>query len=150
MTVKFSKGGFTLVEVLVVVAIISILASVFLVGLRGFRGGAYDSRRLGDLQKVQSYLEIYYNKDRRYPSSSTWSELSSAITTAGIGVTSIPNDPISSQTYYYGVSSDRQSYVLGAKISDPDSSLLKESGDADGTVYGVYCGDDQAIYCVQS
>ncbi|MEK7593179.1 MAG: type II secretion system protein, partial [Patescibacteria group bacterium] len=43
-----TKKGFTLIEMLIVIAIISILASVFLVGLRGFRGGAYDSRRMMD------------------------------------------------------------------------------------------------------
>ena len=95
-----SKKGFTLIEMLIVIAIISILASVFLVGLRGFRAGAYDARRLADLQKVQSYLEIYYTKNRAYPNvsattASGWISLQNELVSADVGVTAIPNDPLS-------------------------------------------------------
>ncbi len=140
--------AFTLIEMLIVIAIISILASVFLVGLRGFRGGAYDSRRMTDLQRVQSYLEIYYSNGRQYPNVSTWSALQTAITTANIGVTSVPNDPLPGETYYYGVdSTDFQSYVLGAKFSTVDHSSLKEITEIDGTVFGVNC--DDPVFCIR-
>jgi len=140
-------AGFTLIEMLVVVAIIAILASVFLIGLRGFRGSAYDSRRLSDLQKVQSYLELYYNQGRAYPNASTWDELNTELSGAGLGITSIPNDPLSSQSYYYGVDDDFQSYVLGAMLSDPSSSLLTETADIDESTFGVDCTDP--IYCIR-
>ena len=139
--------GFTLVEMLVVVAIIGILASVFLIGLRGFRGSAYDARRLSDLQKVQGYLELYYNKNREYPNASTWAELQTALV-ADAGVSAIPNDPLSAQTYEYAAdSSDFQSYVLGATLSDENAGALNESHELDGTVLGIDCADP--VYCVQ-
>ena len=140
--------GFTLIEMLIVIAIISILASVFLVGLRGFRAGAYDSRRMADMQKVQAYLEIYYTRNRLYPNVSTWSALQSELVNSEVGISAIPNDPIPGQTYYYGVdSSDFQSYVLGAKFSTPDHSALKEPTELDGTVLGVNC--DDPVFCVK-
>ncbi len=142
--------GFTLVEMLVVVAIIGILASVFLIGLRGFRGSAYDARRLSDLQKVQGYLELYYNKNRAYPNASTWGELETALTDpdAGAGVNAIPNDPLATQTYQYAPdSSDFQSYVLAATLSDENAGALGESHELDGTVLGIDCTDP--VYCVQ-
>ena len=142
------KKGFTLIEMLIVVAIIAILASVFLVGLRGFRAGAYDSRRISDLQKMQSYLEIYYTKNRAYPNVSTWSDLQTTLINAGVGVTAIPNDPISGNNYYYGIdNSDFQSYVLGARFSTSDHSSLKEQTEVDGNVFGVDCEDP--VFCIR-
>ncbi len=146
-----TKKGFTLIEMLIVIAIIAILASVFLVGLRGFRGGAYDSRRISDLQKTQSYLELYYTKNRAYPNVSTWTDLGTALVNSNIGITSIPNDPLNSSTganYYYGVdNTDFQSYVLGSTLSTSDHSALKENSEVDGTVLGVTC--DDPVFCVR-
>ena len=140
--------AFTLIEMLIVIAIISILASVFLVGLRGFRGGAYDARRMADLQRVQGYLEIYYTQNRVYPNVSTWSALQTALINANIGITSIPNDPLPGGTYYYGVNSaDFQGYALGARFSTVDHSSLKEPTEIDGTVFGVNC--DDPVFCVR-
>ncbi|MEK7634379.1 MAG: prepilin-type N-terminal cleavage/methylation domain-containing protein [Patescibacteria group bacterium] len=147
---KIKNKGFTLIEMLIVIAIISILSSIFLVGLRGFRGGAYDSRRIADLQKIQSYLEIYYTKYRTYPdTSNNWTSLQGMLRSAGI--TSIPNDPLfesAGQTYYYGVdTNDFQSYILGAKFSTSDHASLRESTEPDGTILGVDC--DDPVFCVQ-
>jgi type II secretory pathway pseudopilin PulG len=137
---------------LVVIAIIAILASIFLVGLRGFREGAYDSRRASDVRNVQNYLELYYNKTRSYPNVNTWMALQQALVNAQIGVTSIPHDPQSqggtdvARDYLYGVSADQQQYVLRAQLST-DSQLLQD--DADGTQHGVDCSDGASrYYCI--
>ena len=148
-----TKKGFTLIEMLIVIAIISILASVFLVGLRGFRGGAYDSRRMMDIQKVQSYLEIYYTKNRQYPDESLWSGLQTALINAGTGVTAIPNDPLSTSgnTYYYGVdNSDFQSYVLGARFSTSEHSSLSEQTelDDDNKPFATTFSCNDPVFCI--
>ncbi|MBI4993780.1 type II secretion system protein [Candidatus Wolfebacteria bacterium] len=152
------KKGFTLIEMLIVVAIIAILSSVFLVGLRGFRSSAYDARRLADLQKIQSYLEIYYTKYRCYPSSQTpgcstgadtsvsWADLGTALNAAGV-VNNLPNDPIPGGTYSYGISADRQSYVLGAPLTAGHSAYNEPTTIA-ATTYGVSCAKD-SIFCIK-
>lgn len=141
--------GFTLIELLIVVAIIGLLASVVLVGLGGFRARGRDARRIADLRETQNALELYYTKNNAYPSISgadSWASLKTSLTGAGIGVTTISNDPLgSSRTYQYGVSSDFQNYVLKATLEDSNNPALND--DVDGTVYSVDCTDP--VYCVQ-
>ncbi|MFA6136412.1 MAG: type II secretion system protein [Candidatus Paceibacterota bacterium] len=160
-----SEKGFTLVEMLVVVAIIAILASIFLVGLRGFRGSAYDSKRLADLQRSQSYLEIYYSKNRSYPTGITqWSgaggSLQGALAGAGIGVTAIPNDPqfadVPANNYGYKSCDSGQGYVISAFISANSSSFKDAPGVGEencDTGTGFTCADtsgDLKRYCTGS
>lgn len=148
------QKGFTLVEMLVVVAIIAILSSVFLVGLRGFRAQAYDTRRISDIQKIQSQLELFYNQQRRYPA--TLSELSS------VGGYTAPTDPVSRESYRYvpcsgGPSGYHQSYVIGATL-DNKSSILDDQNEIDDDDIGsmscvgsISCGSDgptEKEYCV--
>ena len=136
-----------------VVAIIAILSSVFLIGLRGFRGSAYDARRLSDLQKVQSYLELYYNKARTYPDKASYEELmkDDAFLSA-IGISALPDDPISGAHYLYAVDIDGQSYILGAILSDPNAAALDESQEIDTLppgFSGIDCADDETpAYCI--
>lgn len=153
MKKNLNQKGFTLVEMLVVVAIIAILASVFLVGLRGFRGSAYDSRRLSDIQKVQSYLELYYNQQRHYPVASTWEQLQSELSGAGIGVNSLPNDPVAGQKYRYESCGDPvnpQSYILSARMSDPKSRIVvdQEGISSICSNVGKTCDKVNGEYCV--
>ena len=114
MIKSMSQKGFTLVEMLVVIAIIAILASIFLVGLQGFRGSAYDARRLSDTTNIQSQLELYYNQHGNYPADLT-------------ALSSLPTDPTYAGTdkrtgYYYCVSSNTQSYIVGALLSAANSA----------------------------
>src|ERR1035441_6676978 len=62
-----AQSGFTLIEILIVVAIIAILASVVLVGLGPTQQAGRDARRISDLNEAQNGLELYYNKCGYYP-----------------------------------------------------------------------------------
>lgn len=156
-----NKKGFTLIEVLIVVSIIGILASIVLVGLGAFRRAGRDARRVADLRQVQNALELYFSKCGFYPGVSgpsacnsgtptDWSGFSSALTGAGIGISSVSNDPLApTRNYEYGRSSDGQSYVLKAQLEDATHPSLKD--DVDGTVYSVDCSDTATVgnYCIQ-
>ena len=61
--------GFTLIELLVVIAIIGILSSVVLASLNSARKRARDTRRLSDMNQIQTALEYYYDNHGRYPQS---------------------------------------------------------------------------------
>jgi prepilin-type N-terminal cleavage/methylation domain-containing protein len=60
-----NKKGFTLIEVLTVVAIIGLLASIVLVGLGSFRTRGRDTRRIADLRSTQNALELYLDSIRQ-------------------------------------------------------------------------------------
>ena len=59
--------GFTLVEILVIVAIIGILASILVVGSNQSSSGSRDVQRQADLRIVSTALELYKGKYGRYP-----------------------------------------------------------------------------------
>jgi len=148
---KFRKG-FTLIEMLIVITIIALLASIILVGMSGARAKTRDARRVADLHNVMNALELYYAKNSNYPDETSWGGLTTALTTGNIGVSRIPQDPLSSSPnsniYYYGASFDTQDYVLGAKL-ETDDAALDEDIDNIGDTYGVPCSDADYHYCTR-
>jgi prepilin-type N-terminal cleavage/methylation domain-containing protein len=138
--------GFTLIEMLVVIAVIGLLAALILVGLSSFRTRGRDTRRIADLKEVQNGLEVYYMKNGNYPNVNTWSALETALVGADIGITSIPKDPTATYNYVYGVDATQQHYVIGATIEDEAGNQSLLANDLDGTVYNVNCNDP--VYCV--
>lgn len=147
------RRGFTLIEVLIVIAIIGILASVVLVGLGPIQKQGRDSRRVSDLRQTQNGLELYFNRNGRYPAAATWTDLRNALIGGGIGVSNVPNDPrnVAPYVYQYGTDVSGSSYTLGAQLEDTNNPVLQD--DIDGTVNGVNCGsgspETPPVYCVQ-
>ncbi|OGZ18789.1 MAG: hypothetical protein A2175_00710 [Candidatus Nealsonbacteria bacterium RBG_13_42_11] len=64
---KKKNIGFTLIEILVVIAIIGLLSSVVLVSIKGGAEKARDARRQEDLNTIQKALEMYEIDHGSYP-----------------------------------------------------------------------------------
>lgn len=81
-----SRIGFTLIEIMVVIAIISILASVLYVNFNNAREASRDQVRKTDLKQLQLAIELYKAQNGRYPaagcSAAAWAG-SGPVNTAG-------------------------------------------------------------------
>ena len=64
---RFHPKGFTIIELLTVIAIIGILAGIGLINLNKARAKGRDAKRKSDIHVIQNALEQYYAKFRRYP-----------------------------------------------------------------------------------
>lgn len=62
-----SLRGFTLIELLVAISIVAILATIGLISYSGAQRSARDGKRKQDLQAIRSALELYYQKNSRFP-----------------------------------------------------------------------------------
>lgn len=63
-----NKKGFTLVELLVVVAIIGILAAIAIPQFAAYRTRAYNSASQSDLRNFKTAMESVYADNQKYPS----------------------------------------------------------------------------------
>ena len=65
---KRGKGGFTLVELLIVIMIIGILAGLVMLGIGEARDSAEATRIINDLRSVKAACLMYYAEEGNWPS----------------------------------------------------------------------------------
>jgi general secretion pathway protein G len=170
-TIKRDQRGFTLVELLIVVAVIAILGTVAVFALTRSQRAARDTTVVYDLNQMQTALEYYYTENGRYPevvADGFWSDS----TKPGLAkelhkqLDALPQPPRDGQQYVYMVNKKGTSYYLQAELEDPKHASL--TTDIDGTVGGpgwaeilsddtvnttdpqLNCDDSQKAYCVSS
>jgi type II secretion system protein G len=65
-----NKKGFTLVELLIVIAILGVLVTVGLAGFRSSQARGRDAQRKSNLKQLSSALELYFSDYEAYPDAS--------------------------------------------------------------------------------
>jgi prepilin-type N-terminal cleavage/methylation domain-containing protein len=131
---KKNQKGFTLIELLVVIAIIGILSTLSVLALNSARARARDAKRIADIRQIQTALEMYYNMNNTYPSSTldvletTNPPLLVAVPTAPIppdGDCTTTNNPYTyaQTTFGAAASSYTLTYCLGAATGGVSAGL---------------------------
>ncbi|MCL4406106.1 MAG: type II secretion system GspH family protein [Patescibacteria group bacterium] len=159
-----SQKGFTLVEMVIVIAVIGILMGLVFNGTRSVQANARDTRRQADLKKVQTYLELYFNKCGHYPvttftipadsckitAAPTYNQLVTLLESTVASGGEMPHDPITTpgHEYQYGVdiAAGQQGfdYVLGAQMEKG----VPTGGVTTDPLYGI-AGCGTTLYCVK-
>jgi len=64
---KSGQKGFTLIELMIVVAIIGILAAIAIPQFASYRAKAFDKAAQSDIRNIKTALEATYADDMGYP-----------------------------------------------------------------------------------
>ena len=132
--------GFSLVEILVVVTIISILASIAAVSYSRFVKQSRDARRKTDIEQIRAAIELYRNFNDVYPTPGMVFGSSSIVDSGQtVYMSKVPMDPMPTPyTYYYtSTAPTYQDYKICAYI---------EGGNTTSVV--VSCGSLNCNYCM--
>lgn len=110
MSIIKMKKGFTIIELLVVVAIIAILVSVIMANIRGAKEKARDVTRMSDIKTFTNVLGLYQTSKGQYPIYDgyiTGSDVMSQSLLNEMVTKAIPLDPLNKEAgginyrYYY-------------------------------------------------
>lgn len=139
------QSGFTLIEMLVVISIIGILATLVAANLNSARSRARDAERKSDIKNIQTALRLYYNDFGGYPKASGGGNILGcgtgtslcpwrsewAVTVNGgttVYMSTLPGDPLTSTQSYRYTYTDSDDYVLSACLENgSDTNGVPES-----------------------
>lgn len=149
---KKDSSGFTLIELIVVIAILGILAGIGLTSFRTSQMKSRDAKRKSDLEQVQRALEMYMNDYSNYPTSAggkivlpggalTWGTSEFKDSKDTIYIKQLPGDPRGSPEYCYvydvGPPIVYKIYATLENSEDPKATLNVNCGAGEGYNYGV-------------
>ena len=113
------QGGFTLLELLIVIVIIGILALLIIPNITSAPKKARDTKRKTDITTLRKGLEEYFVNNNVYPDS-TGTGLSALTTGTAPIVKTLPTDPknASPYTYVYTSANSNSTYTLDACLEN--------------------------------
>jgi general secretion pathway protein G len=127
---KQNKSGFTIVEIVIVVVVIGILASIVIIGYNQVQARGRDSKRKADITNIVKALELYYSDNGSYPVASG--------TNSSVGPTWYSSDTSSWSSFVSTLTG-----VMDIVPSDPRNSVGDVTSSSSAFSYAYFGGD----YC---
>ncbi|MDQ3008458.1 MAG: prepilin-type N-terminal cleavage/methylation domain-containing protein, partial [bacterium] len=125
------KSGFTMIELLIVIAILGALLLFMALALARYQGKARDSERKADLDRIKIAFEDYYNDNSCYPPPEVLNDCGGASLQPHLNT--VPCDPLSKDPYVYIPldGNECKGYrILGNLEDDQDSAIANLGCDA--------------------
>jgi len=132
------RRGFTLLELLIVIAIIGILVAMGTVSYSTAQKRARDSKRQGDMKAIQNAFEQYY---AAHSGSYPGSPCPNPLPIQPDNSFSIPTDPKNASPYIYSFSCSPTSYCFCA---------LLEMGGGNSAANCNFAGSPKNYFCVKN
>ena len=148
MNRRHITSGFTLVELLVVITIIALLATVGLVSYSSATKNARDARRLSDLERVRQALVLRRSDKGSYPSGTNWNSMINTLRTEGY----LSSDAVTvkdpkdgdaiavcgGQTHRYLYNSDGSIFSVGAVFENTNKTPLCDTTASPACTYKCF------------
>lgn len=120
-------SGFTLIEIIIVMALIAILATALWGNFFSSLAKGKDSRRKQDLDTIAKAVELYYTDNKAYPLPTViqWgTAFSNSSNSMVIYMQKLPQDPGYPSSNSYCYNSDGYYYKLYANLENPNDSKI--------------------------
>lgn len=157
---RASSRGFTLIELLIVIGIIIIIASLVIVSVSKARSRGRDAKRIADLSTIQLALEMYREKNQKYPPERDGWDAATGTGTVQLNwealnvdlsdyLSPLPKDPLNKPGYRYYVDMENTLTTLTAgptgarivtKLEDDNDAMASDVCSSVSDYYVVVLG----------
>ncbi|NUJ97723.1 prepilin-type N-terminal cleavage/methylation domain-containing protein [Candidatus Gracilibacteria bacterium] len=148
------KIGFTLVELIVTIVILTILGAIAFTSIQGYGKNARDSVRTSDINNIKKNLELFKTEKSFFPlptnprdiiftGATIWKEGTFGEQTRAIAgrINEVPLDPLTKNEYTYSVLTNLLEYQIGFAVENGGFSFLNASFGTNGlrtAIVGTY------------
>lgn len=134
------RSGFTMIELLVAVAIIALLILVFMFLMRNQKARGSDARRKADLENIKTSFEDYYNDNDCYPPDDVLDVCGDKSFSPYLR--EIPCDPMTKKPYAYEPVANCGGYRAYAVLEYTKDPVIEELGCAGSLGCGAVSGSE--------
>lgn len=144
---RSAERGFTLIELMIVVAIIAILAAVLIPNFVNARAQAQTSACESNLRSIATALELYYADQQSYPNGAVPAALQGPNNVNYLNNT--PRDPADPANAPYQITNpagDAQQYLVTCPGQHVGATMSKLTNQTGGGLCGANCGNGSMGY----